>query len=62
MKFTKTRPQTEIQIIKDLCKEAGFNFAETTHAGEYDAMGNILYIETTDKKLQKILKAQGFTN
>tara|TARA_R110002020_G_scaffold102093_3_gene240012 strand:+ start:84 stop:272 length:189 start_codon:yes stop_codon:yes gene_type:complete len=62
MHLTKERPKTELQMIIDLCNEAGFNFDETPLSAEYDTMGNILHIETTDKKLQTILKAQGFTN
>jgi len=59
--LTKERPKVELQIIKDLCKEAGFDYGETPLSAEYDTIGNIIHIETTDKKLQKILKAQGFT-
>ena len=62
MHLTKTRPKPELQIIKDLCEEAGFDYGETPLSAEYDTIGNILHIETTDKKLQKILKAHGFTN
>ena len=60
MHLTKERPKTELHTIIDLCNKAGFNFDDTPLNAEYDAIGNILHIETSDKKLQKILKAQGF--
>ena len=61
MKLTKTRPKTELQEVKELCKAQGFDYRKTDHKAEYDMLGNILKIETSDKKLQKILKDMGFT-
>ena len=59
MHLTKERPKVELQIIKDLCKEAGFDYGETPLSAEYDTMGNIVYVDTPNKKLQKILKDRG---
>ena len=59
MKLTKSRPKTEIEQIKDLCKAAGFDFDEQQES-VLDSMGNILSVETSNKKLQDLLKDNGF--
>ena len=52
MKFKKIRTKTELEQVKEACKMAGFDYNGTPHIAEYDTSGNILFIETKDKKLQ----------
>ena len=60
MRLKKLRPKTELQQVKEECKAQGFDYDKTQLSAEYDTNGNILKIETTDVKLQNILKAKGF--
>jgi len=60
MKLIKSRPKTELQLIKDVCKTQGFDYDEAQLNVECDTIGNIINIETMDVKLQNILKAKGF--
>ena len=59
-KFKKNRAKTELQTVKDECKAQGFDYDKTQLSALYDTMGNIIFIETTDVKLQNILKSKGF--
>ena len=61
MKLNKTKPKTELESVRDLCKAQGFDYDRTRLIAECDTMGNIISIETDDKKLQSILKSKGFT-
>jgi len=60
MKLSKTRPKTELQEIKDSCKSAGFDYDLINVDSEVDTAGNIIFIVTSDTKLQDILKSKGF--
>jgi len=55
-KFKKVRTFTELQEIRQLFP----NYDKTKLKGKYDAQGNIISIETTNKALKAILKAKGF--
>jgi len=58
MTLTKERPLTEVQKIK---KEFP-NFNKTSLSMICDTQGNILKLDTKDKKIIAWLKKQGFTD
>jgi len=61
MKLNKNRNKTELQTIREACKDAGFDYDKTKLKAVYDMNGNILKIDTDHKELQNILKDNGFT-
>jgi len=60
MRLTKSRPKSELQLLKDHCKSEGFDYDKTTLAAEYDVLGNIIKMETDNKDIINFLKAKGF--
>lgn len=56
-RFTKTRPETELEKIKQ-----SFPLYDTTELeAEYTTDGKIVFITTNNTALKAILRTQGFT-
>lgn len=55
-KFTKSRPLTEIEQVR----QAFPLYDKTPHRTTTDALGNIISIETNNTALKAILLARGF--
>ena len=60
MKLNKNRDLTEIQQIRKACKDVGLDYDEIKLRAVYDMNGNILSIDTKDKKIIAWLKEKGF--
>ena len=56
MKLTKSRPKTELQLIR----ESVLDYDNIPLNAEYDTLGNIINIETDNVQLQNALKSKGF--
>jgi hypothetical protein len=59
--YSKPRPETEREKLRRLFPDLQKDYPKTSVKIEYDMIGNIIKLKTEDKKLQKIMKDEGFT-
>ena len=59
--YSKPRPETEREKLRRLFPDLQKHYLKTSVKTEYDMAGNIIKLETEDKKLQKIMKDEGFS-
>jgi len=60
MKLTKSRPKSELEQLKEFCKEQGIDYNKTKLVAEYTIDGKIKSLETDEPIILDYLKSNGF--